>query len=233
MEKDIYNDQTYLSNNPTWHEEDAVFKVDKIVGLLQQHPISFDRVCEVGCGSGEILVQMHNRFPEVKQWIGYDISTDAISIAEQKANTKIKFALQDIRLLEKSVSFDLILIIDVIEHLENYFSFLESISDRSKYFVFHIPLDMSVWSLLREGILIESKNRVGHIHNFTEGFIKSILQDYGFRILAQRYTEPVYKVNSFKQKIVNVIRSIIYRINPWLCTKIMGGYSILVLAERK
>lgn len=136
-------------------------------------------------------------------------------------------------LLEKSVNFDLMLIIDVIEHLENYFSFLKSISERSKYFVFHIPLDMSVWSLMREGILIESKNRVGHIHNFTEGFIISILQDYGFKILAQHYTEPVYKVNSFKQKVVNVIHKVLYRFSPWLCSKIMGGYSIMVLAERK
>lgn len=232
MKRDIYNNQTYLENNPTWHEEDAVFKADRIEKLLKQHPVNFKSVCEVGCGSGEILVQLQERFADVKSWIGYDISVDAIGIAQQKNSKKLKFELQDITLADKLITYDLTLVIDVIEHLENYFSFLDSISDRSRYFIFHIPLDMCVWSLLREGILIESKQRVGHIHNFTEDFIKSILTDHGFSILHQLYTEPLYKVNSFKQRVVTVLRSSLYRISPKFCTKTLGGYSILILAEK-
>lgn len=233
MQKDIYNNQTYLSNNPTWHEEDAEFKADRIEKLLRKHSITFKRVCEVGCGSGEILVQLQNRFPEVSSWVGYDISNDAISIAEKKTNEKLTFELQDIAQVDSSVSYDLMLVIDVIEHLENYFSFLDTISEKSRYFVFHIPLDMCVWSLLREGMLIESKKRVGHIHNFTEDFIKSILNDHGFNILHQLYTEPVSKVQSYKQGIVNTVRNILFQINPKFCTKTLGGYSIMVLAEKK
>jgi len=233
MQKDIYNNQTYLANNPTWHEEDAVFKADRIEKLLREHPVQFKRVCEVGCGSGEILVQLQNRFPEVSSWVGYDISTDAISIAEKKRNNTLTFELQNIAHVDSTVSYDLMLVIDVIEHLENYFSFLDTISEKSRYFVFHIPLDMCVWSLLREGMLIESKKRVGHIHNFTEDFIKSILNDHGFTILHQLYTEPVSKVQSYKQGIVNTVRKILFQINPKFCTKTLGGYSIMVLAEKK
>lgn len=233
MTKDIYNNQTYLQNNPTWHEEDARFKADRIEKLLKQHPVIFNRVCEVGCGSGEILVQLSKRFQHVSSWMGYDISADAIAIAQQKSNEKLKFELQDITLAEKSVNFDLMLVIDVIEHLENYFSFLDSISERSRFFIFHIPLDMCVWSLLREQMLIESKQRVGHIHNFTEDFIKSILTDHGFRILHQIYTEPVFKVKSFKQRLISSFRRILYGISPKFCTKTLGGYSIMVLAEKE
>jgi predicted TPR repeat methyltransferase len=233
MKKDIYNDQTYLANNPTWHEEDAIFKADHIERILRKHPVQFETVCEVGCGSGEILVQLQKRFTEVQKWVGYDISTDAIAIAGTKANDHLKFELQDIALVEKSISFDVMLVIDVIEHLENYFSFLDSITEKSTYFIFHIPLDMCVWSLLREGILIESKKRVGHIHNFSEDFIKSILEDHGFRILAQLYTEPVAKVISVKYRIINLARKILYFFSPKFCSKTLGGYSIMVLAEVK
>ncbi len=233
MKKDIYNDQTYLTNNPTWHEEDTGFKVDRIESILRKHQISFENVCDVGCGSGEILLQVLQRFPEVKNAVGYDISNDAIAIARKKSNDKLHFELQDIALTADSVNFDLMLVIDVIEHLENYFSFLDTISGKSRYFVFHIPLDMSVWSLMSEGILIESKKRVGHIHNFTEDFILSILTDYGFNVLGKAYTEPVNKVESFKQRIVDIIRKTLYKINPRFCSKFMGGYSIMVLAERK
>jgi len=232
MNQDIYNNQTYLQNNPTWHEEDAIFKADRIERLLMHHPIPFKRVCEVGCGSGEILVQLMKRFPDVSSWIGFDISADAIAIADKKTSDKLKFVLQDISIADNAEEYDLMLVIDVIEHLENYFSFLDSVSQRSRYFIFHIPIDMCVWSLLREGMLIESKNRVGHIHNFTEDFIKSILNDHGFKILYQIYTEPITKIKSFKQKVINNLRSILYRINPRFCTKTLGGYSIMVLAER-
>jgi predicted TPR repeat methyltransferase len=232
MKKDIYNNQTYLENNPGWHEEDAVFKSDRIEKLLQDHPVHFNTVCEVGCGSGEILVQLRNRFPRVENWVGYDISKDAIAIAKTKSETNLVFALQDIAKVNESEKYDLMLIIDVIEHLENYFSFLDSISSHSRYFIFHIPLDMYVWSLLREGMLIESKKRVGHIHNFTEDFIKSILTDHGFTILHQIYTEPVAKINSVKQKVVDSLRRILFRISPKFCTKTLGGYSLLVLAEK-
>lgn len=230
---DIYNDHTYLTNNPTWHEEDAIFKADRIERILRKHPIKFESVCEVGCGSGEILVQLQKRFPDAHKWIGYDISSDAIAIAERKSNENLTFELKDIQLVAKEINYDLMLIIDVIEHLDNYFNFLDSIVEKSRYFVFHIPLDMCLWSLMREGILIESKKRVGHIHNFTEDFIKSILNDHGFKIIGQIYTEPIAKVHSFKQQIVNVMRNILDMINPWLCSKTLGGYSIMLLAERE
>ncbi|MEI8047810.1 MAG: class I SAM-dependent methyltransferase [Bacteroidota bacterium] len=232
MKKDIYNDQTYLTNNPTWHEEDTEFKVDRIESILRKHQVSFEKVCDVGCGSGEILLQLLKRFPEIKTGVGYDISNDAIAIADKKTNDRLHFELQDIAFTDDSISFDLMLVIDVIEHLENYFSFLDSISGKSRYFVFHIPLDMSVWSLMREGILIESKKRVGHIHNFTQDFILSILVDHGFTILGQAFTEPVNKVESFKQRIVDIIRQSLYKISPRFCSKFLGGYSIMVLAQR-
>jgi len=231
MKKDIYNDSSYFANNPTWHEEDAAFKVANILKVLDGNLSDFNAVCEVGCGSGAILVQMSKHFPKTSSWTGYDISQNAIDIANKKTSSKLNFKLKEITLEDEAVNYDLMLVIDVIEHLENYFSFLDAIVSRSQYFVLHIPLDMSLWSLLREGILIESKNRVGHIHNFTEDFIKSILQDHGFHIIKQIYTEPISKAENGKQHLVNFIRKTLHLISPRLSSKIVGGYSIMLLAK--
>ena len=134
---DIYNDSTYLSNNPSWHEEDAPFKVSKIIELLKRHPVQFKSVCEVGCGSGEILVQLANHFNSDITYCGYDISLDAIQIAKKKETTNIKFEHQDIAYVNNT--YDLQLVMDVIEHVEDYFSFLEDISKKANYTIFHIP----------------------------------------------------------------------------------------------
>ncbi len=228
---DIYNDNTYLENNPTWHEEDAPFKANKIITLLKQNPIPFKTVAEIGCGSGEILVQLKSLLPEGINFFGFDISKDAINIAKKKETTNIKFEVKNLANKNDTNFYDLQLVIDVIEHLDNYFSFLEGIVSKSRYTIFHIPLDMSVWSLFRENMLIESKNSVGHIHNFTEDFIKHILTCYGFEILDEIYTEPIFKQATTKQKLINRIRKLIFRINKKFATKTLGGYSILILTK--
>jgi 2-polyprenyl-3-methyl-5-hydroxy-6-metoxy-1,4-benzoquinol methylase len=55
-------------------------------------------------------------------------------IAKAKETDKVCFKLEDITNVNET--FDLILVIDVIEHLENYFLFLDTISTKSKYTFF-------------------------------------------------------------------------------------------------
>ncbi|RYY13342.1 MAG: class I SAM-dependent methyltransferase [Cytophagaceae bacterium] len=231
---DIYNDATYLANNPTWHEEDAPFKAERIRRLLARHPeVPLTTVCEVGCGSGEVLVQLARHLPPATRLVGYDISRQALAIAQPKATEQLRFALQDFTSPAVTAQYDLLLVIDVLEHLDNYFEFLRGIVGKARYTLFHIPLDMSVWSLLREQMLLESKARVGHIHNFTEDFILSVLAESGFRIIDKLYTEPVYKRKTRKEHVVDAARRVLFKLNPRFCTKTLGGYSLMVLTENR
>ena len=227
---DIYNNKTYLNQNPTWHQEDSAFKAGFIHSILSSNKITYNSVCEAGCGSGEVLVQLKKlNSSNAIQYTGFDISKEAIAMALKKEEPNLKFELKDITASDDKSAFDVLLVIDVIEHLQNYFSFLQSASKKSKYTVFHIPLDMFVWSLFREQMLIESKERVGHIHNFSEDFILSVLKDCGYKIIAKQYTEPDYRSSSFKQSVVNSMKQMLFAISPRFCTKTLGGYSVLVL----
>jgi ubiquinone/menaquinone biosynthesis C-methylase UbiE len=228
--ENIYFDNTYLSNNQDWHQEDAPFKAAKILEIVRQHNLNFKTVCEIGCGSGEILVELKNKLPEDGEFAGFDISPQAFHIAKEKESGRLRFFQKDIT-KEKDVNFDLLLVIDVFEHIENYFSFLREIRPKGTYTVFHIPLDLSVWTLFREKMLLESKQRVGHIHNFTESFIKSVLEDCGYQIIGSSYTEPTYVGKSMKERIIQLLRKTTFRINQRLSTKLYGGYSLMVLAK--
>ena len=229
---EIYKDGTYLKNNPDWNAGDSSFKANKIVQLLRKHKLILESVCEVGCGSGEMLVKLSSQLPNVN-FVGVDISQDAINIAKTKETSQIRFELRDITNNHFNQHFDLILVIDVIEHIENYFKFLRDVRPRGRYTVFHIPLDMCMWSLFRENMLIESKDRVGHIHAFTEDFIKSVLKDCGYKIIDGVYTETNLKPLKAKQKLVEFTRRIIFKINKRFCSKTIGGMSILILAENE
>jgi len=231
---DIYNDQTYLKHNPRWGEEDAPMKANAIAQLLSKNNISFKRLAEAGCGSGEILVQLEKKFPGTEGFYGFDISKDAFQIASPKETGKIHFELFDLSGSNNpDLHFDVLLVIDVLEHIPDYFTFLKGIQNKSIYTVFHIPLDMSVWSLFREKMLIESKNRVGHIHAFTEEFILDMLKDHGFDIIDKIYTPPTYTHTSFKQKITHGIRNFLFFLNKKMASKTIGGYSIMVLTKNR
>jgi SAM-dependent methyltransferase len=232
--EDIYNNATYLANNPNWHQEDAPEKARFIHQILKQHSVSFQSLCEVGCGTGEILneLQMLNAAHHA-EYDGFDISADAIQLAKKKERENLAFFCENFAQMPITKIYDVVLIIDVIEHLRDYFTFLEGIKPKGRHFVFHIPLDMFAWSLFRENMLIESKSRVGHIHNFTEDFILSILSDYGYKVIAKKYTPPNYKAIELKQKTINFLKKGLFWLSPRFCTKTLGGFSLLVLCEKK
>ncbi|MFD1875540.1 hypothetical protein [Hymenobacter bucti] len=71
---DIYNNATYLANDPTWHEEDAPFKTERILTLLHRNALSLNTVCEVGCGSGQMLVQLAKKLPATTRFTDFNIS---------------------------------------------------------------------------------------------------------------------------------------------------------------
>src|SRR2546430_16201598 len=51
--------------------------------------------------------------------------------------------------------FRSILVLDVIEHLPDYFSFLERLKARGRHKIFHIPLDLSVQTVFRKNGLVK------------------------------------------------------------------------------
>lgn len=231
---EIYNSGEYHQNNPDWHSSDAQFKANLITSILERNQVAPATICEIGCGNGTILKKLSLVYKNTR-FLGIDISQKAIELAKKNTADQIKFEVRDVCAANGALEekYDVILVIDLIEHLENYFEFLRTIQTKASYTVFHIPLDMSMWTLFREDMLLESKERVGHIHNFTENFICSILNDMGYEIVDKEFTRPNYIPKGFKAKTVVKLRNLLFRMNRRFCTKTIGGFSLLVLAKNK
>ena len=143
----IYQSEVYADLNPTWHEEDSPWKARQVEAILRKNGIAFDKACEVGCGTGEILFNLAKAFPAAC-FHGYEISPHAYQRAKYKETDKVTFALGDFT-AEGASDYDLLVIADVIEHVEDYIAFIKALRGKGRYKVFHIPLDLSVQSLLR------------------------------------------------------------------------------------
>ncbi len=177
---DMYLDGGYKESNPTWHAEDAPWKARQVAGILEDNKIPFSMFAEVGCGTGDILVQMAERFPRVR-YEGYDISPDALAIAETRERPDVSFHLAD-PLGDASKYFDVVLVADVIEHVEDCFNFLRGVKKLGTYKVFHIPLDLSAQSIIRMWPILNLRRGVGHIHYFAKDTALALLEDCGYKI---------------------------------------------------
>lgn len=227
---DIYNNQTYLTNHPSWHSEDSAWKAGKIQEALRKHVVGVKTVAEIGCGSGEIISELSKAFPDVS-FFGFDISKDAYAIAKEKTDKHVNFECVD--LLETSKKFDVLLVIDVFEHVENYIDFVRKCRGHAKYFVFHIPLDMSVQKLLRPQSILSNRYQSGHLHYFSRETALATLRDAGYTIVSEEYTRwgLEMKQNNILKKIGKLPLFILDAISTDYAAKILGGNSLLVVAK--
>jgi SAM-dependent methyltransferase len=231
MEATIYTDGTYLRNNPGWHADDSAWKAGHVAAMLARHGLAPRTVCEVGCGSGEILVQLARRLPAGTRYCGYDISPDAHALAARKSGGALEFRLGD--LLAEEASFDLALAMDVFEHVEDYFDFLRRLRGKARHKIFHIPLELSVLAVARTRPLLDARRSVGHLHHFSKETALAALEDTGYRVIDHFYTSGRTELPGlgWKTRLLKVPRQALHRVNPDAAARILGGYSLLVLAQ--
>jgi predicted TPR repeat methyltransferase len=232
MKEGLYTTGMYLEKNPTWHVEESPWKARQILRMMSRNRIVPKTICEVGCGAGEVFKQLQEQMDRECLFWGYDISPQAFELSESRANERLHFKLADIR-QERNAFFDLILIMDVIEHLEDYFSFLREIRQQSHYTIFHIPLDLSVQTTLRRNGLLKVRESYGHIHYFTKELAIQTLKDIGYEVLDFFYTARAIELpaHEIRRNFLKLPRKLLFAIHQDLAAHVLGGWSLLLLAK--
>lgn len=232
MSEKIYTDDNgqYLKNNPTWHVEDSAWKAKQIIKMLSRNPINPKSIAEIGCGAGEILNQLHMSMSNDVSFTGYDISSDAINLAKTREKERLEFKHEN--LLETNARFDLLLMMDVFEHVDDYLGFLKLCKGKAKNTIFHIPLDISVQAILRN-TLMTGRNSFGHLHYFMKETALATLVDSGYDIVDFFYTAASLDLprEALKSKIAFLPRKLMFKANQDIAVKMLGGFSLLVLTK--
>jgi SAM-dependent methyltransferase len=231
----IYSDGEYLKNNESWHTEDSVWKAHQIAGIIDRNDISFRSMVEVGCGAGAILNALAFRYDDEKNsFEGYDISPQAIAMAEENHDPRVRYSLGDPLASTGREPFDVLLMIDVFEHVPDYMGFIERAKARAGYKIFHIPLELNVSSILRKSFL-RSRESIGHLHYFTAESALATLVDTGHEIVDYEFTSgaiDLFRTHpSVRKAIANGPRWLLSKISEPLASRLFGGFSLLVLTK--
>lgn len=226
-----YLGSSYAESNPTWDSEDSPWKASQVVHMLRQNRLTPQRLVEVGCGAGNVLAALRPVFPHAELH-GYDIAPDAARLWPVHAAQRIHFYTGDF-LQSDTPHFDTLLLLDVLEHLADPFEFLVGLQGRADYFIFHIPLDLSALSVLRESPLLHVRDKVGHIHYFTKGLALALLKECRYQVMDWRYTGASVSGPrpGWKTWLAGWPRRLAYIVNKDVGVRLLGGETLMVLAK--
>jgi SAM-dependent methyltransferase len=196
--------------------------------MIKKHPdLPLSSVCEIGCGAGGVLAELQRLLPETTSFTGYEISPQAHIISKIFENDRCQYILGDA--FANPIINDLALVIDVVEHVEDCFSFMRRVKHKSKFALYHIPIDAHASSMLRGVTCWDS---LGHLHLFTEHTALRTIEQAGYHIIDWCLTDgAVQRPRSLKTRLVNSLRRPVAHFSPRLAARTLGGYSILILAQ--
>lgn len=233
---DLYTGKGYGKAHPAWHDEDAGGKAANIAKIVRANNLDCQKIVDVGCGTGGILnaLRQHDIF-RYSTAVGYDIAPYAINLAKQRESDNLSFHCGNF--FQTNGSYDLLLCIDVFEHVDDYMGFLRMLRGRSKYYVFHIPLDINIIGLL-QGQYLRHRKEAGHLHYFDQATALATLRDTGFEIIDRQYTRiedalhihPEWRTTRAILGIAGrrIVRTIA---GEDLSVRLLGGASLMVLTS--
>jgi SAM-dependent methyltransferase len=233
MADELYSEGAYLEKHPTWHAEDSAWKAGHIKNIISKNRIATGTVLEIGCGAGKILQELKTLLDPDTALTGIEISPQAYQMAIADNPQQIKFIKGGFEQLDTSEKYDIVMMIDVFEHVEDYYGFIRDAKPLGSKFIFHIPLDLSVQTVLRSRPLERKRKNLGHIHYFNSVSAVQTLEHAGYKIIDRFYTSSYTDLiqKSIKARLMKYPRKFFYSLTPEYTVRIFGGYSLMVLAE--
>ncbi len=211
-------DGRYLINNPAWHVEESA---KQIVRMLRRNRISPSNVYSTELAREAILWE-------------YDISPQAIELARNRADERLQFRRRDFRDV-KDAYFELILGLDVIEHLQDYFGFLLPLEGEGPPQDFsHSPGSFGANRMAQRRAAQTPRHVRGHLRYFTKRRPSKRCRKPGtrFRTVSTRRGRIVSGRRQ-PERVLKLPRWLFFNLHEDPAVRIPGGYSLLVLARSK
>ena len=231
-----YTDGTYLEKVQDWHVSDSPWKAARVFQMIERNRLTFHSVYDVGCGAGQVLVELRRMIPGNALFAGFDISPQAIDLAKTREDVNLKFYNADF-LKAEGPSPDLILLLDVFEHVPDYLGFLDAMKKKADWIIFHIPLDMCARAVLRNsGYMLYMRKQYGHLHYFSKETALATLSDLGYEIVDYFYTLDdeiggERAVKGLGGAVNYRIRQAVFRLNPGFAAAFFTHFNLMVLAR--
>lgn len=193
------------------------------------------RILDLGCGSGELLVDIKNKYPD-KLLFGGDISDVAINHLREIGIAEKLFKIDLTRKIQINEKFDAVIMSELVEHLSNWKFVFTQLNRLLKN-------NGIVVVTTQSGKRYFHHKKVGHLKHFSGDEISKELKNGGFRIrkvvnmgwpfmnikniLASRYLKNFSGSVGFSDIVLMKIFYFLYKISSRT-----SGPQLIVVAEK-
>jgi len=249
----IYTDGTYIASNPSLHAEDSEYKMSYVAQLLEKVEWNRKRINILDIGGGAGLL---GKF--VCDWFvsrGYTVCATALDLSgemleiQKRNNPHVKnTCIGDIAQLDKEM-FDLVLMIDVIEHIENCEQFADNLNKYTEFIIYNIPVEINLVDTLRNIAMQKRYYKIqteslGHIHFFSvqsavrfiarhHEVLKTLFAGYASYFLFSPYPDYVNQRKRLIRKIELILSSFIEKVTPFLAPYCVQGSLFCLVKSKK
>lgn len=248
----IYQDGTYLENNPSLHVEDSEYKFFYIRSLLQGLSLVGEpiRVLDIGGGAGIVAAQVCRFLSEKGAQVechAFDLSADMLE--KQRVNNPfVTLATSDFEQIRSCGKYHLSLLIDVIEHIPDNASVADEVNRLSQYVLYNIPTERNLLDWLRNiymsGRYYELQTAsLGHVHFFSASaakhfvrthhrMLRHVFPDFSGHMLYSPYPDYVKQRANRLRRAEFIFSRFVYKYLRWLAPRLIQG-SLFILAESR
>jgi 2-polyprenyl-3-methyl-5-hydroxy-6-metoxy-1,4-benzoquinol methylase len=168
---DFYNEAWYKWDDMKVYGPTARHTRRFIFALMKR--ITFKSVLDAGCGTGVLLQQILNKYPD-SQLIGSEYSPQGLEFAKKRL-PQGEFHVLDLSKEHLEKQFDLITCIDVLEHIQDDRAALKNLLAMTKG---HMILSVPIGPLFKAEV-----DRMGHVHGYGRAELEQKIQQAGFEIV--------------------------------------------------
>lgn len=199
------------------------------------------KVLDIGCGAGTLDFYLASRGCDVT---GTDISELSIRKCKDTAKNlklkNIKFIWSDFPKTKIRGRYDLVILTEVIEHLEDdgqAIKLIRTLLEPKGILFLSTPSKNA--PLYKLGLTKEFDKRVGHLRRYNENDLRNLLNENGFRILNLKKNEGVIRnflfINNIAGKFLKLIKFFVSDLVTFvddMSLKIFGESDYIIIAKK-
>lgn len=196
MRKDLYNDLFNLEDKHWWHISKRRI-VTTFIGIYAKS--NNLKILDIGCGTGKNLDQ----FKEFGEIYGLDNSKDALTFCKKRGLNNLMLGKAE-KTPYKNASFDIVTILDVLEHTDDTKTIKEinRILKKGGILIATVPAFNWLWSRWDEIL--------HHQRRYTLSSLTKLLTSFKFHILKESY---MYAFLLLPVLIIRIIKSFFLKQN--------------------
>ena len=254
----LYAENEYIKKHPSLHIEDSVWKVTKILPLIDElfhHYIRKDEInlLDVGGGAGLILKMVSN-YIQSEYHVGVnkfalDLSPEILEVQQRVNPDLVKVLNEDV--CETSLpnnSIDVALMIDVLEHIPDPRKALRELRRISHFGIFKIPLEYNLLNRVANFVTLgrrwrEMTWKSGHVNFYNLKRFEHQVEDSIGAILRLQFTNMFewrichesaqYERMKMVQRLLDSMLALVFHRFPYACSCVNTDFVVaLIKCER-